>query len=123
MPLLAVAVAGCSNSDSVTTSELAFVESYVVSADDIEIEVWVSVGCMGTRIRVFVAETADQVRLFAVRNNPDCGSPNGDVGYFSPTVVTLERALGDRNVVDAGCDFVSGTTPCAPVRSRTPSDT
>lgn len=122
MPIAAIAVAGCSNSDSVTTSQVAFVGSYVVGPDDTAIEVWVDVGCAGTRVRVFAAEAADTVKLFVVRNSPDCGTPNGDVGYRSSAVVVLDRPLADRDVVDAGCEFALGTTPCTPTRSPAPPD-
>ena len=116
MAIAAVAAAGCSNSDTVTTSEVALIETYFVSTDDTTIEVWVSVGCAGTRTKVFAVETAEEVKLFAVRNDPDCGS--GDrVGAVSSTEVVLGDALGDRDVVDAGCEFVLGKVPCAPRRS------
>lgn len=117
----ALAGVGCSNSDSVTTSEVTFVESYVVGEDRTTLEVQVTVACTGTRIRVFAVETADAVKLFAVRNDPDCRGT--EVGYLSSSVVRLEAALGDRAVIDAGCEFVFETSPCTPPRSNAPSGT
>ncbi len=120
--VLAATTAGCANSDSVTTSEIALIESYAVDADDRTLEVSMTAGCGGLRLRVFASETADTVKLLGVMNTPGCGSDNGDIGYVNTAVVVLDGPLGDREVVDAGCEFVLAASDCLPLRKLAPSD-